>query len=323
MRTLVSGLNQKMLPTESQDPRPHIIPEYNLSTQTTDTTREDMLSSSLYLRTPTSNQERLLHSIEECGTSCCKINTVNHSLDAQELTSTTSTDQQKNQTTTTEGHNIVDSHQNLSKKRDLLTYRSETHRYLQSGYQTLPHHTAQERQNQIQQIYQSSRHRQYNAVALLLLKQNNHKHRWRQPAPWQLLSPLNPYHLVELSTLYLQQLAEEQPALVGLLLKSESNWDSSPHYVAEEEEETHPVAVAAVAEAAEEAEEHRLLRSLRPPLRQLFPKQPTSELWEPLQEYLKEIEPRQRTSSMNSDTTTVSTEESLGSIPLRGKSLWP
>jgi predicted transcriptional regulator len=175
----VSGLNQKTLPTESQDLQPHITHEYNLSTRIIDTTREDMLSSSLYLQTPTSNQERLLHSIEECGTSCYRINTTSHSLDAQELISTTSTGQQKNQTTTTEGHSIVDSHQNLLKKRAQPTYKSETHQYLQSAHWTLPHHTAQERQNQAQQTYQSSRHRQYNAVALLLLKRNNYKPQWR------------------------------------------------------------------------------------------------------------------------------------------------
>jgi outer membrane biosynthesis protein TonB len=117
---------------------------------------------------------------------------------------------------------------------------------------------------------------------------------------------------VELSTPYLRQLAEEQPALAGLLLKNESSWGLSPRCVAEEEEETHPVAAAV---AAEEAEEHRLLCSPHPPLKQLFPKQPTSELWEPHQEYSKEIEPRQKTSSMNSDITTASTEESPDSIP--------
>jgi hypothetical protein len=198
----VSGLNQRTLPTESQDPQPHITHEYNLSTRTIDTTREDTPSSSLYLQTPTSNQERLLRSIEECGTSCYKINIANRSLDVQESTSTTSTGQQKNQTTT-EGHNIVDSHQNPSKKRDPPTYKSETHQYLQSVHQTLPHHTVQERQSQIQSTYQSSCHHQYNAVALLLLKRNNHKHQWPRPAPQRLLSPLNPRHLAELSTPHL------------------------------------------------------------------------------------------------------------------------
>jgi hypothetical protein len=65
----------------------------------------------------------------------------------------------------------------------------------------------------VQQTHQSSRHHQYNAVALLLLKRNNYRHQWHRPVPQQLLSPLNPYHLVELSTPYLRQLAEEQPAL--------------------------------------------------------------------------------------------------------------
>jgi hypothetical protein len=116
---------------------------------------------------------------------------------------------------------------------------------------------------------------------------------------------------VELSTLYLRQLAEEQPALAGLLLKNEFKPDSSPPYVAEEgEEETHLEAVEAV-----EAEELRLLRSPRPRLKQLFPKQPTSELWEPPLEYSKEIEPKQRISSTNSNTTTVSIEALLVSTP--------
>jgi hypothetical protein len=127
------------------------------------------------------------------------------------------------------------------------------------------------------------------------------------------LSLLNPHHLAELSTLYLQQLAEELPALAGLLLKNESSWDLSPRCIAEEEGETHLVVAAAAAE--EEAEEHRLLRSLRPPLKQLFPKLPISELWEPPQESSKEIEPKRRTFSTNSDTTTASTEGLQDSIP--------
>jgi hypothetical protein len=113
---------------------------------------------------------------------------------------------------------------------------------------------------------------------------------------------------------------EEQPALAGLLLKNESNWDLSPRYATVEVEEgTHlavvavaEVAVAEVAEEVEEAEEHRLLRSPRPRLKQLSPKQPTFALWEPPQEYSKEIEPKQKTSSMNYDITI---EESLDSIP--------
>jgi hypothetical protein len=113
---------------------------------------------------------------------------------------------------------------------------------------------------------------------------------------------------VELSTLSLHQLAEEPPALAGLLLRNESKPDSSPPYDAAEEEAIHPEAVEAV-EEVEEAEEHQLLRSPHPPLKQLSPKQPISEQWEPPQEYSKEIEPRPRTSLMNCDTTTESTEE--------------
>jgi hypothetical protein len=123
---------------------------------------------------------------------------------------------------------------------------------------------------------------------------------------------------VELSTLFLHQLAEEPPALAGLLLRSESKPDSSPPYDAAEEEAIHPEAVEEVeaVEAVEEAEEHQLLRSPRPPPKQLFPKLPISEQWEPPQEYSKEIEPKPRTSLMNYDTTTTSTEELPDLTPL-------
>jgi hypothetical protein len=126
---------------------------------------------------------------------------------------------------------------------------------------------------------------------------------------------------VELSTLYLRQLAEEQPALAGLLLKNESSPDFLPLYTAVEvEEETHQEAVEVAeaveeVEAVEEAEEHRLLRSPCPHLKQLSPKQLISELWERPQEYSKEIERRQKTSSTNYNTIIASIEESLDSIP--------
>jgi hypothetical protein len=81
------------------------------------------------------------------------------------------------------------------------------------------------------------------------------------------------------------------------------------------QEETH-LEVAEVAEVAEEAEEHWLLRSPHPRLKQLSPRQLTSELWEPPQEYSKEIEQRQKISSMNSNITTVSIEGLLDSILL-------
>jgi hypothetical protein len=126
------------------------------------------------------------------------------------------------------------------------------------------------------------------------------------------LSPLNLQRLAEPSTPYLHQLAEEQPALAGLLLRIESKWDFSlPCAVTEVEEEIHQEAVA---EVAAEAEEHQLLRSPRPPLKQLFPKPQTSELWELPQEFSKEIEQKQKTSLMNSNTTTTSIEESPDSI---------
>jgi hypothetical protein len=84
-----------------------------------------------------------------------------------------------------------------------------------------------------------------------------------------------------------------------------------PRCVAEEEEEIHLV----VAEVAEEAEELQLLRSPRPPHKQLSLKQLTFELWEPPQEYSKEIELKQKTSSMSYDIITASTEGSPDSIP--------
>jgi hypothetical protein len=114
---------------------------------------------------------------------------------------------------TTESHSTVGNHQNPSKRKDLPAYKSETHLYLQSIYQTLPYHTAQERQNQQERIYQSFRHHQYNAVASLLLKRNNYKHRWHQPAPQQLLSPLNPCQPAEPFIWYPHQQVEELSAL--------------------------------------------------------------------------------------------------------------
>jgi hypothetical protein len=120
---------------------------------------------------------------------------------------------------------------------------------------------------------------------------------------------------VELSIPFLHQLAEELPAVAGLLLKNEFRPDSSPPYDVAVEEATHQEAVEAVEEAVE-AEERRLLRSPRLRLRQLSLKQPTSEPWEPPLEYLKEIEPRPRTSSTSSDITTESTEELPDSTPL-------
>jgi hypothetical protein len=146
-------------------------------------------------------------------------------------------DHPTSQIPTTEGHSIVDNHQNLSKKRDRQAFKSKTHLYLQSIYQTLPHHIAQEQHNQQESVYQCSRHHQYNAVALLLLKRNNHKHQWHQPAPRRPLLLLNPYRLVELSTPYLRQLAEEPPVLAGLLLKNEFRQDFSPPYATVEVEE--------------------------------------------------------------------------------------
>jgi hypothetical protein len=120
---------------------------------------------------------------------------------------------------------------------------------------------------------------------------------------------------VELSIPLLRQLAEELPAVAGLLLRNEFKPDSSPPYDAAVEEATHQEVVEAVEEAVE-AEECRLLHSPRPRPRQLSLKQPISEPWEPPLEYLKEIEPRPRTSSTNSDITTGSTEELPDSTPL-------
>jgi hypothetical protein len=215
------------------------------------------------------------------------------------------TDRQKNQTTATADHSIAENHQHPSKKKDLKVYKSETHQYLHSLYQTLPHHTVQERQNQKDHDYQSSRHCQYNAVASLLLKRNNRNYLWRQPVQQRPLSPLNPHRLVELPIPFLRQLAEELPAVAGLLLRNESKPDSSPPYDAVEAEE--PLHPEAVEEAVEEAEEHQLLRSPRP--KQLSLKQPTSEQWEPPLGYSKETEPKPKTSLMNSGIIIVSTEE--------------
>jgi hypothetical protein len=121
---------------------------------------------------------------------------------------------------------------------------------------------------------------------------------------------------VELSIPFLHQLAEELPAVAGPLLKNESRRDSSLPYDAAEAEEPLLQEVVEVAGAVEEAEEHRLLRSPRPRLRQLSLKQPTFEQWEPPPGYSKEIEPRPRTSSTNSDIITVSIEELPDLTPL-------
>jgi hypothetical protein len=123
------------------------------------------------------------------------------------------------------------------------------------------------------------------------------------------LSPLNPHRLAELSIPFLHQLAEELPAVAGLLLKNESRRDSSPPYDVVEEEEPLPQEEVEVAEAVEEAEERRLLRSPRPRLRRLSLRQPTYEQWEPPLGYSKEIEPRPKISSTNSDIITASIEE--------------
>jgi hypothetical protein len=120
---------------------------------------------------------------------------------------------------------------------------------------------------------------------------------------------------VELSTPFLHQLAEEPPALAGLLLRNESKLDSSPPYdAAELEEEIHQEVVEEV-EEAEEAEEHRLLRSPRPHLKQLFHKQLTSGPWGRPQEYSKGTELKQTTFSTNYDIIIASTEESPVLIP--------
>jgi hypothetical protein len=125
------------------------------------------------------------------------------------------------------------------------------------------------------------------------------------------LSPLNPHRLVELSIPFLHQLAEELPAVAGLLLKNESKRDSSLPYDAAEAEELPHQEEVEEAGAVEEAEEHRLLRSPRPRPRRLSLKQPIFEQWEPPLGYLKGIEPRPRTSSTSSDITTASIEELL------------
>jgi hypothetical protein len=126
---------------------------------------------------------------------------------------------------------------------------------------------------------------------------------------------------VGLSIPFLHQLAEESPAVAGLLLKNEFRPDSSPLYDAAVEEAIHQEAVEAVeaveeAEAAEEAEERRLLCSPRPRLRQLCLKQPTSELWELPHESSRGIEPKRKISLTNYDTTTASIEEWLDSTLL-------
>jgi hypothetical protein len=114
---------------------------------------------------------------------------------------------------------------------------------------------------------------------------------------------------VELSIPFLHQLAEELPAVAGLLLRNESRPDSSPPYdAAEVEEPPHLEAVEVVEEAVEE-EGHRLLRSPCPRPRRLSLKQPTSEQWEPPLEYSKEIEPKPKTFLMNSGIIIVSTKE--------------
>jgi hypothetical protein len=121
---------------------------------------------------------------------------------------------------------------------------------------------------------------------------------------------------VELSIPFLHQLAEELPAVAGLLLRNEFKRDSSPPYDAAGAEEPLHLEAVEVAEAVEEEEEHRLLRSPCPRLKQLSLKQPTFERWEPPLGYPKEIEPRPRTSSTNSDIIIVSTEELPDLTPL-------
>jgi hypothetical protein len=154
--------------------------------------KEDTTSSSLYPQIRPLTQERLSQSTEACGTNYYKTNTNNRSSGNRGLTSTTTMDQRKSQTTT-RNHSIVDSHQNPSRKKTLKAYKSETHQYLHLLYRMLPHHTVQEQQNQEDHAYQSSRHHQYSAVALLLLNRNNIRRQWHQLAPRRLLSPLNPH----------------------------------------------------------------------------------------------------------------------------------
>jgi hypothetical protein len=119
---------------------------------------------------------------------------------------------------------------------------------------------------------------------------------------------------VELSIPFLHQLAEEPPAVAGLLLRNESKQGSSPPFDAAEAVE--PLHLEAAEVEVEEAEERRLLCSPRPRLKQLSLKQPTFERWEPPLGFSKEIEPRPRISSTNSDITTVSTEELPDLTPL-------
>jgi hypothetical protein len=139
------------------------------------------MSFSLYHQKQKPNQghqRKWLYSIEEFGTNYYKINSNNHSLDNQGLISMILTVQSNKQIATTKNYSTVISHQSPSKTKDLQTYISETHQYLQTIYRTLPHHTAQEWCH-LTYDYKSSRHHQYNTVALLLLKHNNRpKQQW-------------------------------------------------------------------------------------------------------------------------------------------------
>jgi hypothetical protein len=129
---------------------------------------------------------------------------------------------------------------------------------------------------------------------------------------------------VELSTLFLRQLAGDPLLPAELPPKNESKQGSWPPYAAEEaeEEEILRAVEEAVEAEEEEVEELLLLRSPRPRLKQLSHRQPTSELWGLHLESLMEIDPKQTTSSMSSDTTTASTEGSLDSTPPCERSHW-
>jgi hypothetical protein len=120
---------------------------------------------------------------------------------------------------------------------------------------------------------------------------------------------------VELSIPFLQQLAEDPLLPAELPPKNESKQGSWPPYAAEEAEEGEILRAVEEAVEEEEVEELLLLRSPRPRLKQLSHRQPTSELWGLHLESLMEIEPKQTTSSMSSDTTIASTEGSLDSTP--------
>jgi hypothetical protein len=109
---------------------------------------------------------------------------------------------------------------------------------------------------------------------------------------------------------------EEQPAVAGLLLRIESDWDFSLPYAATEEGEIHREVAEVEAAEAEEEVERQLLRSPHPRLKQLFPKPQISKPWEPPQEYSKEIEQKPKISSTNSDIITASIEGLLDSILL-------